>query len=108
MSRSTNYEARAPSAHFPVQMWHMEENSALPLLKAVLKPGETLHNVAFKKIVTADERGLGEITTVTFIYIYKQNLMNSFSITVLIPSPVQQPVHIVERASLRLHGCKGL
>lgn len=43
VSCSTNDAARAPSAHFPVQVWHTEENLALPLLTAVLKPGKTLH-----------------------------------------------------------------
>lgn len=35
-----------------------------------------------KNNVTAAERGLGELINVTFFYIYKQNLMNSCSMTV--------------------------
>lgn len=106
-----NDAACAPFAHIPAQMWHMEENLVLPLLMAVLKPGKTLHKdmCCFqKKIVTAAGRGLGELTNVTFIYIYKQNLMNSCSMTVLIPSLVQQPIHTVARMSLKLHEYKGL
>lgn len=94
-----------------VKTWHMEEQLTLSLFMAVQKPGKTLHKDMWcfkKKIVTAAERGLGQLINVTFFYIYEQNLMNSCSMTVFILFLMQQPIHTVARVSLRLHRYSGL
>lgn len=103
---STSHAVCAPSAQFKHGTWR--NNLSLPVHGCTKTRQDSAQRyvMLLKKIVTAAERGLGELINVTFIYIYEQNLINST--TVFIPFLIQQPIHTVARVSLRLHRYSGL